>query len=654
MKRPSLSITAALAGAFGLLVLLLVGQGLYAWAMVDVIRSDVEVLATKWVPAVDSTNGINTSIARLRGAQTRHVLTRQEIGMKRAEEEIAANVAGLNENMKAYESLISTQEERDLFSQFKNKLAEYMIQHGQLIDLSKQNLKREASDFLLGPMRSTYDEMDKLADQFRDNNLKGTAASYDNSAARFKEVQTSIFVTLGIAVLMGLGAGIFSFLGISRPIQRSTIVMRKIADGDLSVEIPFIGGKNEIGEMARAVEVFKQNGMKVLEMNTQEAASHAKSADLQSSVSEVVAAAVAGNFSRRITRDYNDADLNRFASSINELVSSVDHGVAETSRVVAALAGGDLTERMRGNFQGVFQELQNNFNATMTTLRSLLAEVRDAIDAINGSTSEMRASANDLSKRTENQAASLEETCAALEEISSTVKNTTGRALEASRMVDEARRSAEQSTTVVEEAVSAMGRIEHASAEITQIINVIDSIAFQTNLLALNAGVEAARAGDAGKGFAVVAHEVRELAQRSAGAAKDIKALVSRSGEEVVSGVRLVTATGNALALIQDHVLKINEYVHSIATAAKEQSTGLAEISAAVHQMDQMTQQNAAMVEETTADTNQLADEVTNLSRLISRFNLGTVGAVPNGSQSDDSTTDPIGTWRADGTRMSA
>ena len=189
-------------------------------------------------------------------------------------------------------------------------------------------------------------------------------------------------------------------------------------------------------------------------------------------------------------------------------------------------------------------------------------------------------------------------------------------------MVDEARRSTEQSSAVVQNAVSAMGRIEQASGEIGQIINVIDEIAFQTNLLALNAGVEAARAGDAGKGFAVVAQEVRELAQRSANAAKEIKTLISRSGDEVQSGVKLVTATGEALGQIQNHVVKINEHVHSIATAAREQSTGLSEVNTAVNHMDQMTQQNAAMVEESTASSNRLADEASNLARLITRIKL--------------------------------
>jgi len=441
------------------------------------------------------------------------------------------------------------------------------------------------------------------------------------------------------ALVFGLALAAWAFkivIGVVlRPMQRITQSMTALADGDLTAEIPFSGLRNEIGSMARAVEVFKQNGIKVREMNAQEAALQAKSADLQSSIGQVVSAAVAGDFTLRISKDYDNADLNRFAASVNELVSSVDRGIAETRRVVSALAEGDLTESMRGEFQGAFGELQGNVNTTMANLRSVLGEVRAAIDTINGGAGEMRTASGDLSKRTEQQAASLEETSSALEEITVAVKSSTERATEASHMVDEARRSTEQSSAVVKDAVSAMGRIEQASGEIGQIINVIDEIAFQTNLLALNAGVEAARAGDAGKGFAVVAQEVRELAQRSAGAAKDIKALISRSSGEVQSGVKLVTATGEALGLIQSHVVKINEHVHSIATAAREQSTGLSEVSTAVNHMDQVTQQNAAMVEESTAATNRLAEEASNLAGLIARFRLDGSASTPRMANHD-------------------
>ncbi|RKE85694.1 methyl-accepting chemotaxis protein [Rhizobium sp. AG855] len=432
--------------------------------------------------------------------------------------------------------------------------------------------------------------------------------------------------------LGGLGvvlASIIAFViarGITRPIGAITHAMGALADNRLETEIPGLDHRSEIGLMAKAVDVFKQNALKIRQLAAQEAALQEKNADLQSNIATVVNAAVAGDFSHRITKRYDNPDLDAFAANVNKLVESVDTGIAETGRVINALSQGDLTESMEGQYQGVFAELQSNVNETMTTLRRLMDEVRQSSDAINGGADEIRDASNDLSKRTETQAASLEETSSALEEITVAVKTSTERAQESSRMVADARQFAERSSGVVEDATAAMARIEQASNEITQIINVIDEIAFQTNLLALNAGVEAARAGEAGKGFAVVAQEVRELAQRSATAAKDIKALINKSGEEVQTGVRLVTTTGDALREIQTRVIGIAGQVTSIATAAQEQSTGLHEISTAVNQMDQMTQQNAAMVEEAAASTNRLADETAHLKQLISRFKVHKAG----------------------------
>ncbi|ASY66641.1 Methyl-accepting chemotaxis protein (plasmid) [Sinorhizobium sojae CCBAU 05684] len=634
MKLPSISLKAALVAAISFLMLLLAGQGLFALSSMSGVFNDVENLATNFVPSVDASNKINTSIANVRIGENRHVLAQTDAQMKRAEELLTEDLAKLQERMQRYETYPNSPEEKQSYERFEQKLDEYLKLHDTLLSLSRSGKKAEATELLNEKMREAFNALDKLADEFRGITLSRAKQSYENSTADYSAARFTTFALLGLAVVAGLGSMAFAIVGISRPINRTTDVMRTLADGDLSVAIPFTDLKNEIGEMARAVEVFKQNGIRVRELNTQEAALQAKSADLQSSIGQVVQAAVAGDFTRRITKDYDNADLNRFAAQVNELVTSVDRGVAETRRVISALAEGDLTETMRGEFQGAFGELQSNVNQTMANLRNVLGEVRAAIDTINGGAGEMRVASGDLSKRTEQQAASLEETSSALEEITAAVKSSTERATEASHMVDEARRSTEQSSAVVKDAVSAMGRIEQASGEIGQIINVIDEIAFQTNLLALNAGVEAARAGDAGKGFAVVAQEVRELAQRSANAAKDIKALISRSGDEVHSGVKLVTATGEALALIQGHVVKINEHVHSIATAAKEQSTGLSEVSTAVNQMDQTTQQNAAMVEESTAATNRLADEAANLARLIARFRIE-AGAAPRAAAPD-------------------
>jgi methyl-accepting chemotaxis protein len=428
------------------------------------------------------------------------------------------------------------------------------------------------------------------------------------------------------SILLGLTIAFLIARSITHPIGQITGAMGALADNKLDTTIPCLGHRSEIGLMAKAVDVFKQNAIKIRDLAAQEAALQEKNADLQSNIATVVDAAVAGDFTRRITKRYDNPNLDRFAANVNTLVESVDTGIAETGRVISALAKGDLTESMDGRYQGVFADLQANVNETMSSLRKLMQEVRQSADAINGGADEIRQASNDLSRRTETQAASLEETSSALEEITVAVKTSTERAQESSKMVTEARQFAEASSGVVSEATAAMSRIEQASNEITQIINVIDEIAFQTNLLALNAGVEAARAGEAGKGFAVVAQEVRELAQRSATAAKDIKTLITKSSHEVETGVQLVSSTGQALSDIQTKVVGIASQVTSIATAAQEQSTGLSEVNMAVNQMDQMTQQNAAMVEEAAASTAKLAEETAHLKALVARFKVSRDG----------------------------
>ncbi|MBO0131552.1 methyl-accepting chemotaxis protein [Agrobacterium burrii] len=433
-----------------------------------------------------------------------------------------------------------------------------------------------------------------------------------------------VIIVTGSGILAGAAFGLYiGTRQLSAPIRSVSEVMNAVADGNLDADVPYLGRNDEIGEMAAAVEVFKKNGLEMRRMNAQETAMRAKSDDLQAGMAIVVDAAAGGDFSRRINKDYGDENLNRFAATINALLTGVDNGVSETSRVIEGLARGDLTEKMDGEFRGVFAELQANVNETLSKLRETMREVRSSTEGISGNANELRSAADDLSKRTEQQAAALEETSAALDEITAVVRNSTDRAQEASTMVAETKQKTEESANVVRDAVSAMDRIEHASREISQIINVIDEIAFQTNLLALNAGVEAARAGEAGKGFAVVAQEVRELAQRSATAAKDIKALITKSGQEVGRGVSLVQKTGSALSEIETRVLAINDHIHSIATAAREQSTGLHEVNTAINQMDQVTQRNAAMVEETSAATHKLSNEAGHLVTLVSRFKVG-------------------------------
>ncbi|OJT99424.1 MAG: chemotaxis protein [Rhizobium sp. 63-7] len=312
------------------------------------------------------------------------------------------------------------------------------------------------------------------------------------------------------------------------------------------------------------------------------------------------------------------AKIVTFATDVTERV----HAVTTIGSSLSDLADGKLDFRLETPFAKDFESLRHTFNEAIEKLGSALGSVSETTGRIDNGTREIAAGANDLSKRTEQQAASLEETAAALDEITANVNNSTKRTEEARSVASQANHSATRSAEVVSHAEEAMRKIEESSQQISNIIGVIDEIAFQTNLLALNAGVEAARAGEAGKGFAVVAQEVRELAQRSAQAAKEIKGLIQNSTTEVESGVRLVRDAGEALKTIGKFIVEINAHMEAIATSAKEQATGLAEVNVAVNSMDQTTQQNAAMVEQSNAASNALQEEAVRLRELVGQFAL--------------------------------
>ncbi|MCO5730350.1 PAS domain-containing methyl-accepting chemotaxis protein [Rhizobium sp. SSA_523] len=320
------------------------------------------------------------------------------------------------------------------------------------------------------------------------------------------------------------------------------------------------------------------------------------------------------------------AKIVKFATDVTDRVRAVE----QIGEGLLSLAKGNMNCSIQTAFAPDFETLRESFNATVAQLGETLGSVARSTEEIDTGTQEISRSAQDLSKRTEQQAASLEQTAAALDEITANVTTSSQRADEARTAASTANDNAVRSAKVVADAVDAMARIEASSGQISNIIGVIDEIAFQTNLLALNAGVEAARAGEAGKGFAVVAQEVRELAQRSAAAAKEIKGLIQNSSREVETGVRLVSETGHALRTIESNIAAVNERIEAIASAAKEQSIALGEVNSAVNQMDQMTQQNAAMVEESTAASSSLASETAGLRAVLSHFTLQ--GRGPDGA----------------------
>ena len=326
----------------------------------------------------------------------------------------------------------------------------------------------------------------------------------------------------------------------------------------------------------------------------------------------------------KFATDVTDVEVERAARQADSDAAARVHKLVVQSLAegLRQLSAGDLMVTLSDRFGAEFEPLRADFNRTVNGLKDTLANIAGNASAITAGSSEISAAAEDLSRRTEQQAASLAETAAALDEITTTVKRSADGAAHARDVVASAKADAERSGDVVAKAVQAMSAIEQSSQQISQIIGVIDEIAFQTNLLALNAGVEAARAGDSGRGFAVVASEVRALAQRSAEAAKDIKGLISTSSVHVGQGVGLVGDAGKALDRIAAQVADINGVVTAIAASAQEQATALHEVNTAINQMDQVTQQNAAMVEQSTAASRSLTQEAEDLTRLIGRFKV--------------------------------
>ncbi|MBE7732963.1 HAMP domain-containing protein [Devosia sp. CC-YST696] len=431
---------------------------------------------------------------------------------------------------------------------------------------------------------------------------------------------------LTIAALLGA----WFARSISRPITRLTDSMEALANGDLSVAVDGGARHDEIGAMARNVEVFRENALKVNAMTEAEAAriiaSQAERAammqDLQRAFGDVVDAAVAGDFSRRVTAEFPDDELNALARSVNGLVETVDRGLGETGAVLSALANTDLTQRMDGDYQGAFARLKADTNAVAEKLTDIVGQLRDTSRTLKTATGEILSGANDLSERTTRQAATIEETSATMEQLASTVMANAERAKEASTVASGVTHTAEEGGQVMANANEAMERITQSSAKISNIIGLIDDIAFQTNLLALNASVEAARAGEAGKGFAVVAVEVRRLAQSAAQASSDVKALIEQSATEVKGGSRLVADAAGRLEQILSSARASSELMNGIARESQEQAASIDEVNSAVRTMDEMTQHNAALVEQMNASIEQTEAQASQLDRIVDIFAL--------------------------------
>ncbi|WP_420101313.1 methyl-accepting chemotaxis protein [Bosea sp. (in: a-proteobacteria)] len=428
----------------------------------------------------------------------------------------------------------------------------------------------------------------------------------DRSAALSADTQwaaTTLLAAAAAGLLLGLlGALVLSSRTITGPLQRLNAAMGSLSHGQLDVDVAGTERKDEVGDMARAVLVFQQNGLAMRQMEAEKARQDA---------------AVAAE------REANEAERRQVEEQRLDMARQQQHVVALLADGLERLAQGDLTCRLTDSVAADYIKLRDDFNRALDGLAETVQTIQATSVEVSTAAREINMGADDLSKRTEEQASSLEETAATTEELAASVKAAAHASKSAVAMAEEAMGVAEKGGSIVSDAVEAMNRIEIASRKISDITGVIDEIAFQTNLLALNAAVEAARAGDAGKGFAVVASEVRTLAQRSGDAAKDITALIVESGGEVAQGVQLVRSAGEVLQQIVEASRKVAATVSDISAASAEQANGIDEMSQTVAHMDEMTQQNAALAEESAASATSLSDQIGRLNQLVSSFRTG-------------------------------
>jgi methyl-accepting chemotaxis protein len=526
----------------------------------------------------------------------------------------------------------------------------------KVIDLSMNMKDAEAKD-ILANARPVFDQLGAEADKLRDDLAKSIKIGSDALTDVTNATINMTWIVMGAIVALAMMLGMFvSAFGITKPLGSLIDVLQKMAKGE---DLDVVGSdrKDEVGDTARAVTAIKTMIAEKAQKEAAEkadrdlkeraakaeqdrAAAEAKAeadkraavereattakvmADFDAAVGGIAKAAMNGDFTQRVPLEGKEGVIRNLAEAMNNMCDNIGKVMDDLVGMMGSLSEGDLTKRINAEYHGTFGTLKDSANATAIKLAETVSEITASAKEVANAAAEISTSTTDLSQRTEEQAAGLEETSASMEEIGATVRKNAENAQHANQLTAGAREVADKGGAVVANTVEAMSRIEDSSNKIADIIGVIDEIARQTNLLALNAAVEAARAGDAGRGFAVVASEVRSLAQRSSQAAKDIKDLITNSSTQVKDGVDLVNRTGASLNEIVASIKSVAEIVADIATASNEQATGIEQVNKALTQMDEVTQQNSALVEENAATAKTLESQSAAMSERVAFFRI--------------------------------
>ena len=627
--------------AFAVLLTFTAVVGFTAVSKLSTMAAATDDIATRALGRIYRVSSIGASLSTSRSAAL-EVLTGLQLHRAEAAEEAKRTLAGAETRLKAhadaYQPMIAAPGERELWDKLAAQWKTYAKVQENAISLAEDGLPGEAQWTLISDGRAKFEAVAATADELVELNTRYAAKLRDDAQISSAGGRRLISILVAAATLLGALIAFTMTRAIAVPLRRTVALLKRIGEGKLDNTID-TARRDEVGELLAGLAATQSELRARAEAERRHADGERQRAEgdrqaLQE-VQGIVAAVVDGDLDRRLSTTGKTGFAQELATSINDLVDNVAGVVTGVGRIVDSANIGDLTQRMVvDDRRGLEQRIGTGINQLIAEMASLVAKIKHAAAEVSRGAFEISQGNSSLSQRTEEQAASLEETAASMEEMTSSVRQNAEHARQANTLAIDARARAEQGGAAVGKAVQAMDGINASSKKIADIIGVIDEIAFQTNLLALNAAVEAARAGEQGRGFAVVASEVRNLASRSAEAAKQIKALIKDSVVRVEDGARLVGESGATLEQLVLAVKKVGDIIAEISSASDEQSSGIDQVGKAVTQMDELTQQNAALVEEAAAASKSLADQAGELHETMSRYRVD-AGPGPAAKQSE-------------------